>query len=312
MKVVQDLQLYYERWDTLAQARFWQQIMRTPPERSLVNVASSRRVLDTISTERYADMSYRQKQVFKDSMLHAHGLPQQTALYVTSGKSDYYRHEATIPDIDKAVRIFMKNDVDPWYAQAILLIESPGKLRKSYVGAYGPFQLMRYVAVSNGLKVTREEDERADVEKAAQATARFIKRVCIPETRQMLDQQRIDYDEQSIWFRLLVLHVYHAGAGNVRGVLRVISPGEGGMSLIQTMWQTRYRGFGNSSQNYSQLALASLMSLDEIIQKSGEVACDPKDFPVELKPIPVPAPPVIERPVRMMPRQLRGNGDVGL
>ena len=45
--------------------------------------------------------------------------------------------------------------MDPWYAQAILMIESPNKLQKSNAGAYGSFQLMKDVARLFGLKVNK-------------------------------------------------------------------------------------------------------------------------------------------------------------
>ncbi len=42
--------------------------------------------------------------------------------------------------ISRGIEQFIINDTDPWYAQAILMIESPGKLAYSNAGAYGPFQ----------------------------------------------------------------------------------------------------------------------------------------------------------------------------
>lgn len=272
-QIVYDSKLYEEYWDTIPQLKFWRIVMNTPPEISFVNIAATREILDTVVSKRYDRLTYHQKRAFKEKIVTAHNLPLGTGIYVTTGKNDYYKHEDVLSDINKAVKEFRFEGVDPWYAQAILLIESPGKLRKSYVGAYGPFQLMRYVAITNGLTVTRALDERADVIKAAGATARFIRRVCLPETRQILDAWRLDYDESSIWFRLMVLHVYHAGAGNVRGALRNIAPKEGGIQLIQQLWQTRYRGFGNASQNYSQLALASLMELNDIVAIKGKLKC---------------------------------------
>ncbi len=50
--------------------------------------------------------------------------------------------------------------VDPWYAQSILLIESPGQMKKSISGAYGAFQLMPGVARAQGLIVNKTLDER--------------------------------------------------------------------------------------------------------------------------------------------------------
>lgn len=74
-------------------------------------------------------------------------------------------------------------------------------------------------------------------------------------------------DEKSLWFRLLVLHVYHAGAGNVNGVLsHVVQPNCGCNDVITALWHSEYGNFRNSSQNYSQLALASLFVLDDFVQ----------------------------------------------
>ena len=63
--------------------------------------------------------------------------------------------------------LFENNGVDPWYAQAILLIESPAQLKKSVVGAYGAFQLMPSVARSHGIIVNKKIDERKDFNKSA-------------------------------------------------------------------------------------------------------------------------------------------------
>ncbi|MBK9638489.1 MAG: transglycosylase SLT domain-containing protein [Bacteroidetes bacterium] len=83
-------------------------------------------------------------------------------------KSEFYEHRKSIPTISKAVYYFKEYGVDPWYAQTILLIESPGKhLSKSYVGAAGPFQIMRTVALKYGLKVNKYVDERSDLKRAA-------------------------------------------------------------------------------------------------------------------------------------------------
>mgnify|MGYP003655189648 FL=1 len=77
--------------------------------------------------------------------------------------------------------------------------------------------------------------------------------------------------QYELWFRLLVLHIYHAGAGNVNNVMvNVVKPSCGCKSVITTIWQSSYGKFGNSSQNYSQLALASLFVLEEFIADKCE------------------------------------------
>ena len=132
---------------------------------------------------------------------------------------------------------------------------------------------MKSVAIEQGLKVNREIDEREDFEKSAKAAAKFIQKVCLPETRRILRARGISYEEDELWFRLLVLHVYHAGAGNVAGAMRKLYARKGGMDLIKKLWRTEYRGFRNASQNYSQVALASFLELDRIIQEECNVIC---------------------------------------
>jgi hypothetical protein len=159
------------------------------------------------------------------------------------------------------VKIFEAQNTDPFFAQAILLIESPAKLAKSSVGAYGPFQLMKSVGRQFGLKVNNKIDERADFDKSAVAATKLINRVCIPYTNRMLEKRNIAWCPTDLWYRLLVLHVYHAGAGNVARALDKIDPTVGNTDLIKTLWTTNAGGFQNASQNYSQVAIASLLEL---------------------------------------------------
>jgi tetratricopeptide (TPR) repeat protein len=67
-----------------------------------------------------------------------------------------------------------------------------------------------------------------------------------------------------------VLHAYHAGAGNLRGVILKINPCYGGIDLIQQVWKTTYRGFQNASQNYSQLALAAFCEFDNLVMQPND------------------------------------------
>lgn len=271
--VVSDPLMYQQRWDTLAQPRFWRRVMSLPPDSAVLNIAETRQILDVFPAAQYEAMNSAEKRAFKLAKLRELGLPAHTRLYVTYGKSDYYQIRAVMPHIHESIEVFTEQGTDPWYAQAILLIESPGQLRQSYVGAYGPFQLMPYVAREQGLVVSSQRDDRADVRRSAYAAARYLQQTCIPHTRRMLQRQGIDYQEDELWFRLMVLHCYHAGAGNVAGVVRKINPRQGGMALIQELWQTRYGGFGNASQNYSQVALASLLELDALIAKECKIVC---------------------------------------
>ena len=106
-------------------------------------------------------------------------------------------------------------------------------------------------------------DERADFDRSAYAASSLIKHICLPYTRQMLDSLHISYNESDLWFRLLVMHSYHAGAGNVRKALFSFMPKEGGMNLIYTLWRTETSRFKSASQNYSQLVLAAMLEMNE-------------------------------------------------
>jgi hypothetical protein len=272
MRFMNDELLFKEGWHMLPQAQFWQQVMNLTPDSAIVNVGSTRQILDKVYIKKWSKYTEVQKGLYKDSVRKYNNIPDSVALLITTGKRDFYEFKKVMPTISRAIEAFKQNGVDPWYAQAILLIESPGKTNtKSTVGANGPFQLMKSVARAQGLKVNKTIDERTDIDRAAYGASRLLSRICIPYTKAMLDSQHIMYQETDLWFRLLVMHSYHAGAGNVAGVIRKINPTEGGMQLIQKVWQTTYGGFKNSSQNYSQLVLAAFTNFDAMVMPSDSI-----------------------------------------
>lgn len=258
-------ELLEERWDLLAQPNFWREVMTLPPDSCVINIAATREILGKNSFVEWKKQTEEEKDLFKDSVRKHYGLADSIKIYVTSGKSEFYNVEKVIPSISRAIEIFEQYDTDPWYAQAILLIESPGKIAYSNVGAYGPFQLMKSVARSHGLIVNSKVDERKDFDKSAMGASSLLKETCIPEAKRILTAHNIPFNETDLWFRLFVLHIYHAGAGNVQGLLSSMEPECGGQTLITKMWQNEWGGFKNASQNYSQVALASLLTLHEII-----------------------------------------------
>lgn len=266
-----DTTMYTQGWDTLPQTIFWRDVINLTSDTCIINVAWCRKPVNKVNRMIWMNQTEPQKLCFKDSVCRAYGLDSATNLYVTAGKGEFYEVKKVMPMISRAITAFEKNNCDPWYAQAILLIESPGKLKsKSYVGANGPFQLMRTVAIRYGLRVNKRVDERTDIDKAARAASSLIKTSCIPYIRKFLDEKGVKYSETDLWFRLLVLHAYHAGAGNVRCVIDAINPKEGGVELFQKVWQTTCKGFKNESQNYSQIALASLLNFDHLISEHGD------------------------------------------
>ena len=273
VRTVSDTLLYTQRWDTLPQTKFWQMVMRMQRDSCIVSLSSNRQIVEVKPSWWWEAKTDTMQQRYKDSLKTALNLGDDVGIYITAGKRHYYAFDKVLHSISEGVSVFEEKGVDPWYAQAILLIESPGKLQYSPVGAYGSFQLMEDVAKEHGLVVNDSIDEREDFSKAAGAAADLISTRCIPQTRYMLRKRGLEYDERQLWFRLLVLHSYHAGAGNVAGVLDQINPSEGGQELMKQVWTTEYKGFKNASQNYSQVALASILSLDEILAALPDTVC---------------------------------------
>jgi hypothetical protein len=272
--------LYQDRWDVLPQPQFWKKIMRLSPDSCVINVASTRQILETTSIKEWKSLTEEGKELYKNTLRQKFGIDSSEIIFITTGKSDFYKFDLVYPTLSKGIAEFEKNNVDPWYAQAILLIESPGQLAKSVAGAYGAFQLMPGVARNQGLIVNKTIDERKDFARSAYAASRLIKNICIPETKKILNRYQINYKETDIWFRLMVLHVYHAGALNVAAAIEKINPSKGEQQLIQQLWQTKAASFGNNSQNYSQLALASQLILDELILNTCEdvYSCGEKEL----------------------------------
>lgn len=266
--------IFKDRWDVLAQTQFWKQIMVLSPDSCILNVANTRQILQKISNKEWQSQTEEEKTAFKNQLKTQSNINEDATINVTIGKSDFYRFKDVYPSISKGVAAFEKQGVDPWYAQAILLIESPGQLKKSSAGAYGAFQLMPDVARSMGLTVTERLDERKDFDRCAYGAARLIEKICIPEAKKILERHQLVYSVNDLWFRLFVLHVYHAGAGNVAAVVAKIQPKEGSQQLILSMWQNKAASFGNGSQNYTQLALAAQLILNEMIYEQCDEICD--------------------------------------
>jgi hypothetical protein len=256
------------KWNELSQPLFWREIMLLSPDSIIVNVASTRQIIAKLPAKRWNSLAPAAKSLYRDSVREANQLPETESIMVTTGKNHFYRFDLVMESLPMGVAAFEEYGVDPWYAQSILLIESPGQIKKSTAGAYGPFQLMPSVARAYGLTVNKSVDERKDFKKSAYAAASLIRRSCIPSARSIATAAGLTVDESAIWFRLLTMHVYHAGAGNVRAVVTQIGKVESGEELIRKMWVTKAGAFGNSSQNYSQLALAAHIQLADLIQET--------------------------------------------
>jgi hypothetical protein len=272
-RFIEDPSLHGYDWDELTQLKFWREIINLPKDTSIVSLASNRKILGKIPTDTWYSLSERQRSVFRNVLRKQFKLEHGEDIYVTHGRNHFYRIEKVLPSIDRAIEHFAKEGVNPWYGQAILLIESPGQMAASHVGAYGAFQLMEGVARQYGLVVNQSQDDREDFGKSASAAAKLIKDMCIPYTKKMLQAQGIPYHENDLFFRCLVLHCYHAGPGNVQAALQKINNQYTGMDLIIRLWNTESAGFKNASQNYSQVALAALLELEDMIHLRYDMIC---------------------------------------
>lgn len=266
-----DKQIYAFRCDTLPQVKFWRQIMNLHKDSALLNLSHNRTIVEKTHHKSWAAQNDGKKQFYRDSVRCAYGQDSSCRVLLTDGKQFFYDFDKAFENFDRGINNFVANGVDPWYAQAILLIESPNKLQKSNAGAYGPFQLMKEVARLFGLKVNRQIDERADFDRSAYAASSLIKRICIPNTKLILDSLHIEYNESELWFKLLVMHSYHAGSGNVKLALHTFMPQKGDMNLIYNLWHAQTRHFRSASQNYSQLVLAAMLEMNSRVKLSPEL-----------------------------------------
>jgi hypothetical protein len=278
---VRDNRIFLEGWHTLPQVNFWKKVVTLPPDSGLLNVHASREVVAVISVKFWNLIPAEKKDSLRASVRNKLGLSPDEKIVFTTGKQDFYDFDHAVPIISKAFGIFEEQGIPAFYAQSILLIECPGKLKKSSAGAAGHFQLMPSVAVSMGLKVNKYVDERNDFVKCSQAAARFIGKVCIPRAENLLNERNIPFSKKDLWFKLLVLHVYHAGSGNVAAALDSIPTEKrtGKLNLITTLWQTKAASFGNASQNYSQIALANNLLLFELLEnRCSELTVSPYQY----------------------------------
>jgi hypothetical protein len=260
--------MYELQLNQLPQVIFWRKIMNLHHDSCLVNIHKERKILTTTSYRNWTSLPVEIKAQVVDSFRKLNGYIDSPKIVGTQGKKFFYTFEKIAPKVPEGMKQFELNGVDPWYAKAILLIESPNQLQKSTAGAYGPFQLMPYVAKQYGLKVNKYTDERANFNRSAYAASQLIKNICIPYAKSMLLEIGVQsIDEDDLWFKLFVMHVYNAGAGTLKTALKSIPEPKKEMELITQLWQTNAGRFQSSSQNYSQLILAAFFEYDDRVER---------------------------------------------
>lgn len=259
---------------------FWIKDIELDKDSFLVVEKRSRTVLDIISAETVLEIE-------KGGNLKCLGTIYQQVCFADThavirfvrGRKQFFKYRAIGPKLYAGMSLFEANEVDPIYAQLLLLIESPNNGHGvSSAGAVGNFQLMPRVARRYGLRVNRYRDDRTNFHKSAVAAAKLFKRYCIPSARRTAESIGLVVDESSLWFKLLALHVYNAGGGNVKEAARSLKNVENGNDLIKRLWHTKYGAFGNSSQNYSQVCLASYRAYTNYFSKIKEIHITEEDI----------------------------------
>jgi len=260
-------------WDTMAEVNFWRRIITLEKDSSMANIYASRRLLHPVSRavvdslERIGHLD-----TLRRELCLMYQLPVDTRIKFTGGKKWFYEFSGVKNKLKRAIKLFDSFHVDPFYAQSVLLIESPGTNKaKSIAGAYGQFQLMPFVARQYGLRVDKYLDERENFDRSAYAAARLFNEICIPYARRWCNTYGFAVDESALWFKLLVLHCYNAGATTVKNAMQVVPNSYQGNALIHQLWHTNYGRFQSEAQNYSQIALACYLEYENSIQKGNLV-----------------------------------------
>lgn len=270
-----------------ANVQFWKRNIQLSEDSFLVVNQRNREVLDVLPKKTVLNIESGQnlkalgaiyKSLSKDSI--------EPNVKFVRGRKSFFNYEGIGPHLETGMRIFAEHDVNPVICQMLLLIESPSNPKGiSISGAAGHFQLMPSVAKRYGLRVIapynryNAADERYNFYKSAHVAARLVKGYCIPQAKQVCRTLNLEPDVDALWFNLLVLHIYNAGGGTLNHVAKNIHQEfKDGNELITTLWSTRIGRFGNSSQNYSQLCLASYLSYSEFLESKNWVKNDELRF----------------------------------
>ncbi|MSP57252.1 MAG: hypothetical protein EXR17_00135 [Flavobacteriaceae bacterium] len=247
---------------------FWSRVITTSKDSCIVVHKDTRRILKTIGSDCLDTLvKYNKLDSLADWYRNQYNYDSVQVIKFVRGKKDFFDFSKVGILVDDAKKIFELYNVNPIYAQFILLIESPNNPKaSSSSGAVGHYQLMPFVAKKYKLVVSKARDDRQDFDKSSMAAAKLLRDYCIPNARNISISIGLSPDENALWFQLLVMHVYNAGAGNVRKAVLFIGHCSDGNELILTLWKTHVGAFGNSSQNYSQLALASYVNYMQWMQ----------------------------------------------
>lgn len=250
---------------------FWMRDIMLSADSFLVVNQTTRQVIDVVHKNAIQKIDRGQNLTSLGSLYAMkHSIPSNHKIKFVRGRKEFFNYGVVGPKLKIANSVFESVGVNPVVSQLLLLIESPSNHKGvSSSGAAGHFQIMPSVARKYGLKIRKGVDDRLIFNKSAYAAARLVKEYCVPQAKRICNNNHIEVDTDALWFNLLVLHIYNAGAGTVAVAVRHIPPVEDGNELIKVLWHTNVGAFQNSSQNYSQVCLASYLSYKEFLKSNA-------------------------------------------
>ncbi len=238
---------------------FWRQVLDLSKDSSVIVHVQTRQTFGVLPAKFIDSLEHIGKlDSFAKAFRMALGFDSLAPIKFVRGKSQFFQYHKIGPLMNEAFAVFRQQGLDPRIAEMLLLIESPnnpGGVSSS--GAVGHFQLMPFVAKKYGLSVSPGHDERLDFSRSAYAAARLIKEYAEPNADAICVAAGLEVDRQALWYQMLILHIYNAGAASVKEAAAVIGSASDPYEWIQQFWKTKAGRFGNQSQNYSQVALAS-------------------------------------------------------
>ena len=98
-------------------------MMQVGPDWSVVYAPSSRKILNRIPTVIWKKFNRYQRYQHLQEFSKQHCV--EGNLFVAQGKSNFYRFHEVLPEMKSVIATFNRYGVDPWYAQSVLMIESP-------------------------------------------------------------------------------------------------------------------------------------------------------------------------------------------
>jgi hypothetical protein len=251
---------------------FWKKDIMLSSDSFLVVNQFDRQVFDVVHKNSVNKIERSQNLTTLGTLYgYRYNVPQQIKIKFVRGRREFFDYAVIGPKLKEAYKVFNAVGADPTIAQLLLLIESPNNHKGvSHSGAAGHFQIMPSVARKYGLRINARFDERHNFARSSYAAARLVKEYCIPQAKRICNARGIEISEESLWFKLLALHIYNAGAGNVSIAVRHLPEVANGNELIKRLWRTNVGAFQNSSQNYSQVCLASYLGYKDYLKSKTQ------------------------------------------